>query len=135
MAEEQTTAKIYRLEEVEKHKNADSLWIIIHDRVYDVTKFLDEHPGGEEVLIEQGGGNATESFEDVGHSADARELMKDYIKGELHEDDRSKTQTQTNYTPSAPEPQKNSLFVQWVVPAIVALGVALIYRFYFASSN
>ena len=35
-------AKIYRLEEVQQHKNADSLWLIIHDRVYDVTKFLDE---------------------------------------------------------------------------------------------
>ena len=31
------------------------------------------------------GGNSTESFEDVGHSADARELMKDYEIGELHE--------------------------------------------------
>jgi cytochrome b involved in lipid metabolism len=27
------------------------------------------------------GGDATESFEDVGHSSDARELMKDYKIG------------------------------------------------------
>lgn len=31
------------------------------------------------------GGNASESFEDVGHSQDARELMKDYLIGELDE--------------------------------------------------
>ena len=31
------------------------------------------------------GQDATESFEDVGHSTDARELMKDYYLGELHE--------------------------------------------------
>ncbi|KAF3829740.1 hypothetical protein GH733_001691 [Mirounga leonina] len=48
------------------------------------------HPGGEEVLREQAGGDATESFEDVGHSTDARELSKTYIIGELHPDDRAK---------------------------------------------
>ena len=31
------------------------------------------------------GGDATEAFEDVGHSTDARELMKDYLVGELPE--------------------------------------------------
>lgn len=31
------------------------------------------------------GKDATESFEDVGHSTDARELMKDYYIGDLHE--------------------------------------------------
>lgn len=30
------------------------------------------------------GRDATEAFEDVGHSNDARELMKDYLIGELH---------------------------------------------------
>jgi len=29
------------------------------------------------------GGDATDSFEDVGHSTDARELMKDYLIGEI----------------------------------------------------
>lgn len=43
-----------------------------------------QHPGGEEVLREQAGGDATESFEDVGHSTDARELSQTYIIGELH---------------------------------------------------
>ncbi|XP_030192162.1 cytochrome b5 isoform X3 [Lynx canadensis] len=50
----------------------------------------ESHPGGEEVLREQAGGDATENFEDVGHSTDARELSKTYIIGELHPDDRSK---------------------------------------------
>ena len=29
------------------------------------------------------GGDATENFEDVGHSSDARELMENYLIGEL----------------------------------------------------
>ena len=38
--------KVFRLEEVKEHnvgRGADkSVWTIIHDKVYDVTKFLDE---------------------------------------------------------------------------------------------
>ena len=43
-----------------------------------------QHPGGEEVLLEQAGADATESFEDVGHSMDAREILLQYFIGELH---------------------------------------------------
>ncbi|NXK57894.1 CYB5 protein, partial [Sylvietta virens] len=74
----------YRLEEVQKHNNSQSTCFFIHNRIYDVTKFLDEHPGGEEVLREQAGGDATENFEDVGHSTDARTLSESFIVGELH---------------------------------------------------
>lgn len=49
-----------------------------------------QHPGGEEVLLEQGGKDASEAFEDVGHSTDARELMKSYLIGELADEDRDK---------------------------------------------
>ncbi|TRZ24062.1 hypothetical protein HGM15179_003039 [Zosterops borbonicus] len=87
--------RYYRLEEVQKHNNSQSTWIIIHNRIYDVTKFLDEHPGGEEVLREQAGGDATENFEDVGHSTDARTMSESFIVGELHPDDRSKLQKPT----------------------------------------
>ncbi|KAK1344052.1 hypothetical protein QTO34_014611 [Cnephaeus nilssonii] len=82
--------KYYTLEEIQKHNHSKSTWLILHHKVYDVTKFLEEHPGGEEVLREQAGGDATENFEDVGHSMDARELSKTYIIGELHPDDRPK---------------------------------------------
>ncbi|XP_077982191.1 cytochrome b5-like isoform X2 [Glandiceps talaboti] len=78
------------LEEVEKNYNNQSLWLIIHNKIYDLTKFIEEHPGGEEVLLEQGGHNATESFEDVGHSSDAREMMKEYLIGEIRKEDLDK---------------------------------------------
>ncbi|XP_057555233.1 cytochrome b5 isoform X3 [Hippopotamus amphibius kiboko] len=91
MAEESDKAvKYYTLEEIQKHNNSKSTWLILHYKVYDLTKFLEEHPGGEEVLREQAGGDATENFEDVGHSTDARELSKTFIIGELHPDDRPK---------------------------------------------
>ena len=40
------------------------------------------------MLLEQAGKEATEAFEDVGHSTDARDLMKKYKIGELIESER-----------------------------------------------
>ena len=72
MAEEADKAvKNYTLEEIQKHNHSKSIWLILHYKVYDLSKFLEEHPPGEEVLREQAGGDATENFEDVGHSTHA----------------------------------------------------------------
>lgn len=37
-----TSTKVYTLAEIAEHKTTDSCWIVVHDKVYDVTKFLDE---------------------------------------------------------------------------------------------
>jgi cytochrome b involved in lipid metabolism len=76
--------------EVAKHKDPrGEVWIVLHDRVYNVTKFLDKHPGGEEILIENAGDDSTCGFEDVGHSEEAKEMMKKYLIGELVEEDKT----------------------------------------------
>merc|ERR1712096_281749 len=88
-----TEVKIFRLVDVALHNKSKgedkSIWTVIHDKVYDITQFLDEHPGGEEILIENAGTDSTESFEDLGHSSDAREMLEAYYVGELHEDDKT----------------------------------------------
>ncbi|CAG5043500.1 unnamed protein product [Parnassius apollo] len=71
------------IEEVKKHRDSKSVWIVIHNDVYDVTNFLEEHPGGEDSLLEVAGQDGTQSFEDVGHSADARALLEKYMIGTL----------------------------------------------------
>ena len=123
--------KYYTLEKIQKHKDSKSTWVILHHKVYDLTKFLEEHPGGEEVLREQAGGDATENFEDVGHSTDARELSKTYIIGELHPDDRSKIAKPSDTLITTVE-SNSSWWTNWVIPAISALAVALMYRLYMA---
>jgi cytochrome b involved in lipid metabolism len=50
-------SKEYTLEEVSKHTSEDDCWIVIHGKVYDVTDFLDSHPGGPEYLTDFSGGN------------------------------------------------------------------------------
>mmetsp|Transcript_11817 Transcript_11817/g.36506 ORF Transcript_11817/g.36506 Transcript_11817/m.36506 type:complete len:135 (+) Transcript_11817:31-435(+) len=72
-----------------KHSKREDVWLAIHDKVYSISKYLDEHPGGEEVLMDRAGKDATEDFEDVGHSKDARKQLEKFEVGELLPSERS----------------------------------------------
>ena len=39
------------LQEIAQHRKKNNAWIVIGDLVYDVTKFLNDHPGGANVLM------------------------------------------------------------------------------------
>ncbi|CAI5450878.1 unnamed protein product [Caenorhabditis angaria] len=80
---------IFTRKEVNMHCSDDDCWIIYGDYVYDITDFLYTHPGGAEILLEYAGGDATDAFESVGHSIDARVMLAKYEIGILHDDDRS----------------------------------------------
>jgi cytochrome-b5 reductase len=43
------------LAELEKHNVKDDLWVAIHGNVYNLSQFIQDHPGGPEVLLEQAG--------------------------------------------------------------------------------
>ncbi|KAE8374664.1 cytochrome b5-like heme/steroid binding domain-containing protein [Aspergillus bertholletiae] len=75
--------KEFTFQEVSGHNTKKDLYMVIHDKVYDCTSFVDEHPGGEEVLLDVGGQDATEAFEDVGHSDEAREILDGLLVGNL----------------------------------------------------
>merc|ERR1712193_202697 len=40
-----------------------SCWVILNDKVLDVTTFLKDHPGGELAILTFGGKDATEEFD------------------------------------------------------------------------
>ena len=136
--EEGSDVKIFSLEDVEKHKNNSgddkSIWMVIHDKVYDVTKFLDEHPGGEEILIEHAGVDATEPFEDVGHSTDARDMMQEYLIGELREEDKKgsvDTGPKAWGSDSSNDSSDGGGWTSYLIPMGLALIASIIYRVYF----
>lgn len=55
-------SRISTREEVQGHSTRESLWCIIDSRVYDLTGFAEMHPGGEFVLQQIGGTDATTEF-------------------------------------------------------------------------
>ncbi|KAL1556583.1 Cytochrome b5 isoform A [Salvia divinorum] len=80
-----TLTKLYTLEEASQHNTSEDCWITIDGKVYDVSSYLDEHPGGDDVILGATGKDATDEFEDAGHSKTARELLETFCIGELEE--------------------------------------------------
>ncbi|PKK54796.1 hypothetical protein CI102_317, partial [Trichoderma harzianum] len=76
-------SKLFSVEEVAKHASKADLYMIIHKKVYDVSTFIKKHPGGEEILTDVGGCDATEEYDDAGHSEKADRLLKKLYVGEV----------------------------------------------------
>lgn len=118
--------KTFSMAEVAAHAEKDNIYLVVHDKVYDCSKFVEEHPyviyhrdhcparvkstigpfladqtknrGGEEVMLDVGGQDATEAFEDVGHSDEARALLKDMLVGDLKREVSTNTSIITTST-------------------------------------
>uniref|UniRef100_M4BEL9 Cytochrome b5 heme-binding domain-containing protein n=1 Tax=Hyaloperonospora arabidopsidis (strain Emoy2) TaxID=559515 RepID=M4BEL9_HYAAE len=80
----------FTLEDVKPHNTAEDCWMVIREggirKVYDVTRFLDDHPGGPEIMVDVAGQDATDEFEDIGHSNDARSQLKKFEIGKIKGD-------------------------------------------------
>jgi len=93
--------------EVAAHSSLKDIYVVIHEKVFDITKFIDEHPGGEEVLLDVGGKDATDAFEDVGHSPDALAILTGLQIGVLNKQGgpaaaaKAQTVTMTKAPPAA----------------------------------
>ncbi|XP_058743844.1 cytochrome b5-like [Vicia villosa] len=122
-------------EDVAKHNQKKDCWIIINKKVYDVTPFLDDHPGGDEALLSATGKDATLDFEDVGHSDSATEMMEQYLVGEV---DTATLPAEARNNPPPPI-QTTTLnnessgflfkFLQYLVPLLI-LGSAFALQYY-----
>ncbi|KAE8715653.1 Cytochrome b5 [Hibiscus syriacus] len=73
--------QVYTLSQVAQHKSKKDCWLVIDGRVHNVTELQEEHPGGEEALIEWAGKDATQAFNDIGHSKLAHKLLLKYRVG------------------------------------------------------
>ncbi|KAH7652467.1 Flavonoid 3'5'-hydroxylase protein [Dioscorea alata] len=82
--------RVFNLQQLTEHNSKQDCWLAIHGKVVDVTKFLEDHPGGDQVLLEVAGKEATKEFEDIGHSKVAKELVLEYqvglLQGHKHSD-------------------------------------------------
>lgn len=57
--------KEYTLEEVSKHTTPNDLWLIVDNKVYDVSTFIEKHPGGQKPFLYLAGKDATEKFNSI----------------------------------------------------------------------
>ncbi|KAF3392086.1 NADH-cytochrome b5 reductase 1 [Talaromyces pinophilus] len=101
----------FTIEQVAAHNREDDLWIIVHGEVYDVTKYVRDHPGGDDILIEIGGMDGTVEFDAAGHSDDAWDITKSLLvgklkKGETQKLKRPETGRLIAVAPAAPIPPK-----------------------------
>lgn len=55
-------SKSFPQSEVSSHSKSDSLWVVVDEDVYDLTKFQDEHPGGKKILQRVAGKDASKQF-------------------------------------------------------------------------
>lgn len=75
-------ARSITMTELKKHDTEESPWIVVHGKVYDCTKFLEDHPGGAESIVINAGTDATEEFDAI-HSSKAKAMLEDYFIGHL----------------------------------------------------
>ncbi|KAL8725672.1 MAG: hypothetical protein Q9166_007215 [cf. Caloplaca sp. 2 TL-2023] len=74
----------YITKEVAAHKTSESCWVTIGSEVYDVTNFLDAHPGGGDLILEYGGKDVGAIMQDEishTHTESAYDVLHDSLIG------------------------------------------------------
>ena len=51
-------------QDLSQHNSRQSCWLAIHGTVWDVTSFIDKHPGGASLILSNSGKDATSTYED-----------------------------------------------------------------------
>ncbi|KAH6558685.1 hypothetical protein KP509_1Z050000 [Ceratopteris richardii] len=71
--------------ELRRHNTTESAWIVIHNNVYDCTKYLKDHPGGSDSILINAGLDCTEEFDAI-HSSKAKAMLEEFKIGEMVDD-------------------------------------------------
>ncbi len=77
----------FSLKEVAKHSQKGDCWLVIEDKVYDLSSFTN-HPGGD-IYLQYCGGEATSAFQTKAgrgqpHSTEAKNRLKNFYLGDLN---------------------------------------------------
>lgn len=78
------TLPFFTRTDVEAHSSAKSCYVTVGDNVYDVTDFLDAHPGGSDLVLDWAGKDITAILKDPDshdHSEAAYEVLEDSLVG------------------------------------------------------
>ncbi|KAH9089809.1 hypothetical protein LEN26_018982 [Aphanomyces euteiches] len=76
--------KTFTWQEVAKNNHAGSAWMIVRNKVYDVTAWVDKHPGGREMVLLHAGRECTDTFDSYHPFSDkAEQVLAKYEIGTL----------------------------------------------------
>ncbi|CAL9737923.1 L-lactate dehydrogenase (cytochrome) [Monosporozyma servazzii] len=72
--------KLFSPQEVSKHNTPDDCWVVIDNQVYNLTDFIDIHPGGPEILKLNAGKDVSAIFKPL----HAKGTLEKYVKPEWY---------------------------------------------------
>lgn len=67
---------VLALSPVAKHTSPQSCWVILYGNVYDVTDFIQDHPGGSKIILKLAGKDATEEYDPIHPPGTIEENLK-----------------------------------------------------------
>ncbi|XP_032507030.1 cytochrome b5 reductase 4 isoform X1 [Phocoena sinus] len=70
-------------EELKKHNKKDDCWICIRGFVYNVSPYMEYHPGGEEELMSAAGSDGTDLFDQVHRWVNYESMLKECLVGRM----------------------------------------------------
>lgn len=81
---------VLSLAETAKHNSSKSCWLLISGKIYDVTNYINAHPGGANEIISSCGKDATQAYDTKGgrgnsHSGNADAMLSEYFIGNLNQ--------------------------------------------------
>lgn len=104
-------SKSLTMTEVAKHNTPADCWIVISNKVYNVTNLEDSHPGGRQAIISSCGADATEKFMTKGgrgsHSPKAQQVLQSFYIGNVNGVQVSPATTGTNPSGDEAEGETN----------------------------
>ena len=86
--------------DVESRKTSQSCYVTIGAKVYDITPFLEDHPGGGDLILEYGGKDVTSIMKDEishSHSEAAYEIMDEHLVGFVANESILKTVVESDH--------------------------------------
>ncbi|KAE8270462.1 hypothetical protein A4X09_0g1863 [Tilletia walkeri] len=81
-----TTTRIIGADEIAKNASTQSCWVSFKGKVYNVSEFLEDHPGGDDLIMRYAGKDITAAMDDPdehSHSDSAYEVLDEFLIGRL----------------------------------------------------
>jgi len=89
MEGKQRSLRIFSLEDLVLQRKQGQCWIVRKGRVYNVTEFVNDHPGGDDLITQFAGMDIANAMEDENehmHSESAYAILEEYLVGKLGND-------------------------------------------------